>query len=170
MKLLDIFSGRVKQFNNLAVPPFNKILSKIKKITKEEEAELLILALRIAENGIDIFFKPGIGVVLKDIKKYNQNDFEKLYALFMIWFLYDLQNLGLIKEINKNGGLGDIFNINKKDLSIFISNLNHKDQKELVKLWDEIVKIIYTMPNTEYNYLVFVREFSKMCNLILKSQ
>ncbi len=167
MGLFDALSGRIGHFNSIAVPVHNNIGNKIKNINKEDEKLFFALALDlIAQEGINLFFKPDIGQALKDIKKYNQQDFEKLYSVFIIWAFYDycsfLENPQ--KDTLKNI-LQNILYLKESEFNYYYKKLEHKMTVPLgiEKLWDEITKIIHTIPKTEENHQIFHREFSKIC-------
>ena len=165
MGLFDALSGRIQHFNNTAVPVHNSIFSRIGELPNEKEEQLFAQALVIAQLGIDLFFKPGQGPAIKDIKKYNKHNFEQLYALFMIWVFYDLANFGAIQHSDIKGKTESLLVLTENELSHYLEKLKHgtKIPIGLEKLWDEIVKILHTMPNTPENYFVFAREFSRIC-------
>ncbi len=168
MGLFDILSGKIEYFNNTAVPVYNEIAANIRQISGEREKLLFVIALGlIAQKGIDLFFKPGKGPVLKDIKLYNQKDFNLLYSVFIIWAFYDFLNAfgsGNKDTFNKTK-LQYILKLERDEFDYYFNQLNHGDKPPvgLEKLWKEIVKIVHTMPNTPENYLVFAREFSGVC-------
>lgn len=167
MSLFDALSGRIGHFNSIAVPAYNNISRKIANNLEGIEERFFGLSLGlIASNGVDLFFKPGIGPAIKDIKEYNQHDFEKLYAVFIIWTFYDL--CGFFKSSQKDtlkNKLKNILDLNDNEFDYYYEKLEHKMEfpTGLNKLWEEVIKIIHTMPKTEENYLVFSREFSGIC-------
>jgi hypothetical protein len=167
MGLFDALSGRIGHFNSVAVPTHNSIGNKIRNLQDGIEKVFFALSLDlIAQGGVDLFFRPGAGPAIKDIKEYNQHDFEKLYAVFIIWAFYDFCSFfnASQKDILKNK-LQSILDLSEDEFSYYYKELEHKMEIPLglEKLWKEITKIIHTMPPTEENYLVFSREFSKIC-------
>lgn len=170
MGLFDALSGRIGHFNSIAVPVLNNIFSKIKEIPDETEKTLFTSSLVIAERGIDLFFKPPEGPVIKDIRQYNRHHFEQLYAVFMIWIFYDFCNLNFFKQEELQSKLQHILEINSNEFNHYLNQLKHGDKSPmgLEKLWEQITKIIHTMPNTTENYFVFAREFSKVCRETLQ--
>jgi len=165
MWLFDALGGRIGHFNSVAVPVLNNIFAKIKVLPDENEKKLFTVSLIIAQRSIDMFFKPPQGPVIKDVKQYNRHDFELLYAMFMIWIFFDFSNLGIFQEKDLENKLKDVLPINKDELTNYLRKFKHgvKNPVGLDKLWGEVVKVIHTMPNTQENYLVFARDFSKVC-------
>jgi hypothetical protein len=172
MGIFDALSGRIGHFNDIAVPVLNNIFTRISATSDKIEKQLFIQALVISEQSIDLFFKPGAGPALRDVKEYNKKDFEKLHAIFIIWVSYDYCNLGLLEKSKVQSRLADILGIDNETLSRYLEQLIHGSENPigLDRLWDEIAKVIHTMPNTRENYLVFAREFSKICSTILKER
>ncbi len=170
MGLFDVLSGRTGHFNSIAVPVLNNIFSKIKELPDETEKKLFTSSLVIAQRGIDLFFKPPEGPAIKDVKQYNQHHFEQLYAVFLIWIFYDFCNLNFFKQEELRSKLQHILEINEDEFNHYLNQLKHGDKSPigLEKLWEEITKIIHTMPNTPENYFVFTREFSKACRETLQ--
>lgn len=167
MGLFDALSGRMGYFNSIAVPAYNNISRRIvgNLVGIEEQFFGMSLGL-IALNSINLFFKPGIGQVIKDVKKYNQHDFEKLYAVFIIWSFYDFCNFFNDSQENiLKSKIRDILDLSEEEFDYYYKILEHKTENPigLDELWKEITKIIHTMPQTEENYLVFAREFSRIC-------
>ena len=164
MGLFDALSGRIEHFNSIAVPVLNSIFSKIKELLDENEKNLFTMSLVIAQRGIDLFFKPPKGLVIKDVKQYNHHHFEQLNAVFLIWIFYDFCNLGQFKEEELQSKLEHILPISEDELNHYLNQLKHGEQNPigLDKLWNEISKIIDTMPKTPENYFVFAKEFSKI--------
>ena len=68
MGLFDILSGRIGHFNSIAVPVPNNIFAKIKELPNENEKKLFTVSLMIAQQGVDLFFKPPEGPAIKDVK------------------------------------------------------------------------------------------------------
>jgi len=167
MGLFDALSGRIGHFNSIAVPAYNTISRKIASNLKGIEERFFGLSLGlIASNGVDLFFKSGIGPVIKDVKKYNQHDFEKLYAVFIIWAFYDFCSFSNSSQKNiLKSKLQGILDLNEDEFNYYYKGLEHKMEipMGLDKLWKEVTKIIHTMPQTEENYLVFSRKFSRIC-------
>lgn len=167
MWLTDALSGRIRHFNSVAVPAYNNISNKIRNL--EDGLEKLFLALSldyIAQGGVDLFFRPDKGPAIKDIKEYNRHDFERLYAIFIIWASYDF--CGFFPDSQKNiikNKLENILDLSKDEFNDYYEKLQHKTEVPVGfdKLWKEVTNIIHTIPNTEGNYLVFSREFSKVC-------
>ena len=167
MGLFDALSGRMGYFNSIAVPAYNNISRRIASNLEGIEERLFGLSLGlIASDGVDLFFKPGVGPVIEDVKEYNQHHFEQLYAIFIIWVFYDF--CSFFNSFQKNemkSKLQSILDLNEGEFNYYFKELEHeiKIPMGLDKLWGEITKIIYTMPNTEENYFVFSREFSRIC-------
>lgn len=170
MGLFDAITGRIEHFNTTAVPALNNIFSRAQELPDETEKQLFIQALVIAQLSIDLFFKPGQGPVVRDVKKYNEHDFEQLYALFMIWVFYDFVNVGVLKQTKVKDAARAILAISEDKLTHYLQQLKHKDKTPmgLDKLWHEVVNIIHTMPNTQENYLVFARDFSRLCKGVFR--
>jgi len=170
MGIFDALSGRIGHFNSAAVPVPNNIFTKIKVLSDETEIRIFATSLDIAQHGVDLFFKPGVGPVMKDVKQYDWSHFEKLYAIFLIWIFHDYCNLGLLDRQKEQGKLENILGIDKEEFTHYLEQLKHGSENPvgLDKLWNEIVKIVHTMPNTQENYLVFVREFSRICRIALQ--
>ena len=101
MGLLDALSGRMGHFNSIAMPVHNSIGDKIKNLQEGIEKVFFALSLDlIAQKGIDLFFQPGKGPAIKDIKEYNQHHFEQLHSVFMIWVFYDFCNFfNFLKQV-----------------------------------------------------------------------
>lgn len=171
MRLFDALSGRTGHFNSVAVPALNNIFARIKAYPDETARKLFTLSLIVSQRGIDPFFKPPQGPVIKDVKQYNKHDFEKLHAIFMIWILYDFCNMNLFTEEELRSGLGKILEINEQERNGYLHRLKHGSATPvgLNKLWAEIAEVIHTMPNTQENYLVFAREFSRICKETFQS-
>lgn len=165
MGLFDALTGRIEHFNNTSVSALNSIFARIKELPDGTEKQLFLQALVIAQLSIDLFFKPGRGPAIKDVKRYNKHDFERLYALFMIWVFYDLTNVGAVKESDIKNKTKNLFEIGEGELTHYLQQLKHRTETPmgLDKLWNEAVKIIHTMPNTPENYSVFARDFSRIC-------
>jgi len=165
MGIFDALSGRIGHFNSVAVPVPNDIFTKIKVLPDETEIRLFATALDIAQHGVDLFFKPGVGPVIKDVKQYDRSHFEKLNAVFLIWIFHDYCNLGILDGQKEQSKLENILGIDNEEFTYYLEQLKHSSDNPvgLDKLWNEIVKIIHTMPNTQENYLVFAREFSRIC-------
>lgn len=172
MALFDALSGRIGHFNSIAVPVHNSIGNKIRNLQDGIEKVFFALSLDlIAQGGIDLFFKPGVGPVIKDVKKYNQHDFEKLYAVFIIWSSYDFCSFFNASQKNiLKSKLQGILDLSEDEFNYYYKELEHRMEIPLGldKLWKEVTKIIYTMPPTKENYLVFSREFSKICQRAYK--
>ena len=133
MGILDIFNGRIEYFNKIAVPIHNNIGSKINELPEELEKMFFALSLDlIAQKSIDLFFKPGTGKVLWDIKKYNQHDFERLYAVFMIWSFLNISVFynSLQKSISKSK-LQNILDLNEDEFNYYYKTFKHVKIDEL---------------------------------------
>ena len=168
MTLFDALSGRIEHFNSIAVPVINNIFSKIKVLLDEDEKQVFTTSLTLAQHGIDLFFKPRVGPVIKDVKKYNKQDFEKLYSIFMIWLFYDLCSfLDSSQRDLLKSKLQGILSLKEDEFNYYYQELEHEMKVPigLDKLWKEVIKIIHTMPSTEENYFVFCREFAKICKV-----
>lgn len=168
MSLFDILSGRVGYFNEVAVPAYNSISRKVQgRLDAEGQVLFGVVALAgIASKSIELFFKPGSGVLLSDIKKYSQGDFEKLYAVFIIWAFFDFTSI--IDKDEKESLKKKMFSILDLSESEFIhyyNALNHTVDGgiDFSILWNEVLNILKTMPDSEENFLVFRRDFSRIC-------
>ena len=106
-----------------------------------------------------------MGPVIKHVKQYDRSHFEKLNAVFLIWIFHDYCNLGILDGQKEQSKLENILGIDNEEFTYYLEQLKHSSDNPvgLDKLWNEIVKIIHTMPNTQENYLVFAREFSRIC-------
>ena len=165
MGFSDIISGRIEYLNNIAVPILNDIFSKIQEFPDEDGKKLFTVSLMIAQRSIDIFFKPPKGPVIKDVKQYNQYHFKRMYSIFMIWIFHDFYNLGLLNRSASKDKLERLLELNEDEFDYYFVQLQHRKQNPigLDKLWNEVIKVIHTMPNTPENYFVFAREFSRVC-------
>ena len=167
MGLFNVLNGRIGYFNSIAVPVYNDISLKIRKSSNGAEELFFGLSLYpIASKMIDLFFKPGPNSLIKTIKEYNQNDIRNLYAIFMIWVLHDFINFS--NPDNKDelqDKLQNILGLEKDKFNYYFKQFKHgsKSPIGLDKLWRELIKIIHSLPDTQENYLVFTREFSKIC-------
>lgn len=167
MGLFDALSGRIEHFNSIAVPVHNKISLNIKNLEGGTEKLFFALAFGlIAQKSIDFFFRTDTGQTIKEIKKYNQHHFEQLYAIFTIWAFYDFCSYFNSSERNKlENKLQTILELNENEFNYYFEKLNHKIEMPIgiEKLWEEVAKVIFTIPNTQENYLVFHQGFSKIC-------
>jgi hypothetical protein len=150
MGLFDVLSGRIGHFNSVVVPVLNNIFAKIKVLPNENEKKLFTASLIVAQRNIDMFFKPPQGPAIKDVKQYNRHDFELLNAMFIVWTSFDFVNLGLIKEKDLENKLKGVLPISENELDAYLKKLKHGTENPigLEKLWNEVVKVIHTMPNT----------------------
>jgi len=169
MGLFDALSGRIGHFNSIAVPVPNNIFAKIKELPNENEKKLFTVSLMIAQQGVDLFFKPPEGPAIKDVKQYSKHDIEKLYAVFMIWTFYDLchpsTNFFKQKELQKIT-LEHILEINKDEFDHYFNALKHDytfiGPWQLDELWQETVRIIHTIPDTHENHFIFAQKFKNI--------
>lgn len=169
MGLFDALSGRIGHFNSIAVPVHNNIFAKIKELPNGDDKKLFAASLMIAEQGIDLFFKPSEGLVTKDVKQYSKRDIEKLYAVFMIWTFYDLchpaTNFFKQKKLQKNT-LEHILEINKDEFKHYFNVLKHDytfiGPWQLDELWEETIRIIRTTPDTHENHFIFAKKFKNI--------
>lgn len=170
MNLFDILGGRIKYFNQTSVPVLNNIFAKIKTIHDETERQIFSEALMIAHSSIDMFFKPPAGPVMKDVKQYDKHDFELLNSIFIIWILFDLLSFQSSSAEKMEKKMSEILPINSQELAYYLEALKHETGNflDLKKLWDEVVGIIHTMPNTEENFLVFTSGFSRIVKKVLQ--
>lgn len=172
MSIFNMLSGKISHFNSINVPIYNEISRNIQKTCSEiEESFFGIFALEgIAQEMIDLFFKPGPNSLIGTIKEYNQNDMRNLYSIFMIWTLHDLINSGIEnKEVLKNK-LKNILNLENNKFDYYFTNLQHGKEIPigLEKLWKELILIIHNLPDNEENFLIFKREFSSRQNQALR--
>ncbi len=165
MSLFDILSGRIEYFNEINTPAYNNISGRIEdNVDGTRERFFAVSLALIATKSIDLFFKPGVGLALRDVKKYNQHDFEKLYAIFIIWSFHSFyEAFDNSQESILKGEMQDILDLNKEEFNYYYKILGHKTKAPAVNvLWTEIMKIIHTMPQTEENYSIFCGEFFKI--------
>ena len=167
MGIFDALSGRIGYFNSITVPVYNDISLKIKTLTNGPEELFFGLSLYpIAQSMIDLFFKPGESSLIKTIKEYDQNDMRNLYSIFMIWTLHDFINFSNpYNKVDLRNKLKNILSLEENKFNYYFESFQHGDEQPigLEKLWRELIKIIHNLPDSQENYLIFAREFSKIC-------
>lgn len=164
----------VEYFKSIALPIQNNIANKIKNLEDGDEKELLAVLLgSVATKFVCLFFKPDMNSSIKDVKDYSQQDFERLFAIPMIWVYFDFINFpeSEIKPDDFKNKLQNILGLNEADFNFYLQQLNHKTETpmKLELLWNETLKILTTLPNTPENYLVFHRDFSRICKEAFQS-
>lgn len=164
MSLLDILSGNISHFNKTAVPVLNNIWYKIDELQDINKKRIFTICLGNSQKCVDMFFKPGIGPVIKDVKLYAKSDFEKIFSLFFVWYFIDFYMFGLI-DINDKKIMEQIIPVSQEVSSNYFENLNHNTldiSAKMENLWNSVCEIITTMPNTEENIIIFKRDFSRI--------
>ncbi len=167
MGLFDALNGRIEHFNKIAVSIHNNIGAKIKELPDKMDTLFFALSLDlIASKIISLLFRPEGKSVIKTVKEYNQKDIRNLYSIFMIWALYDFDNyFHLVNPDEQKNKLQKILGLNKGESDYYFNRLKHETKPpiKLDKLWEEVTKIMHTLPKTKENYLVFHRKFSRIC-------
>jgi len=166
MSIFDALSGNIGHFNSIAVPIYNDISRNTQKISSNPVEMTLfgVVALAgVAQQMVDLFFKPGPNSLIETIKQYDQEDMRNLYAIFMIWAVHDFINYMEINDDEFKNKLKQILNLQSDKFDYYFSRLAHSDEAPigLEKLWKELILIIHDLPDTEENYLIFCREFSQ---------